>query len=977
MSIPTDAEFTELIYNQYKADNFVPLKVMEEQRNFDIKVKNVYPGTEANPGIVYGYGCNQELLRNGGIKKSYNKEFKSFGLNYNGAKQSEMVILNPERLHENYKTIVSYFHQRGYPMQQSDQPKAYNGIYLCFFPSLAPVVYINGLQFVYCEKKKCEKKCGKKTRKLVAVDFWLNYGYGYFDPTIELYNQTSNFKSNGLYPIRIPVTTKQHKFEQYANIKPMVYYDKVNSLLTVKIPEVDSEGIMNMYTIDQFGTINFNVKQYVLAFDATYKILKRNRKNKLVSSTLDDFTCLAQTNPILNMKFRILSFGDALPPISPGENVVPLQIPLYYGPGLTVNSPANIVGEYAVGNADFGAKIYNVTADLAFTTNLDGTPLNPGDFVGKIALIPRGVESFALKATNAQAAGAVGCVIINNIPGAPPNDMTGNAPNVTIPVVSVSFEDGTSFVENLPVNVTLNSATKKNYGGNLLVHNGGDNFRFNLNAFPGAVDSNVPPLNPLNSGIAPTGTCRFGSGDNPATKLIEGWYQLAASNAYDNAEWEKETLQCPIDMINGKYYPEQAPIAQVPVLPNKDLVTLLVQAHESVHESARSSGGVYLMPTEAMATALELDTSFTFGTFQVFRASDWYPMIASMTRGFFFPMLADNSLNTPAPTYGASYFWRYLYEQFDPNQQVIRRCNDIAGSYPTFDLYNQNIVRGYRSNTIPSNNILQQALSELYDKDVKEVWNDSCIAQVLFRNNTSIPSKYRIQYPFWMYNSQYSGYPQILQAAISAGIPQFANFWELMQNNAVIQPNQIRGPMDPSMIGETFIQTLPNSTMIFTLDMSNYSYFVPHETTNIQISVNFGEWKFSLLQFTSDGTEAGQFIIDGPHSVNVADGEDPIEINFDVASHVPAFTPTGNIYLVCTCVTLFNQPGLYVYLGDFTLGGWISINSNLDPAKLANPEKKVKLALPSLDQLPADAKVAPFLRQTHKVAKKEDRCPLL
>jgi hypothetical protein len=383
------------------------------------------------------------------------------------------------------------------------------------------------------------------------------------------------------------------------------------------------------------------------------------------------------------------------------------------------------------------------------------------------------------------------------------------------------------------------------------------------------------------------------------------------------------------------------------------------------------------MPAEAMATALELDTSFTFGVFTTFRSSDWYPMIVAMTRGRFLPMYADSSINTPARTYGASYFWRYLYEQFDPNQQIVRRCNDIAGSYPTFDLYNQNIVRGYRSNTIPSNNILQQALSELYDKDIKEVWNNFCIAQVLFRNNTSIPSQYRIQYPFWMYNSQYSGYPQILQSATAAGVSQFANFWEQLQTNAVIQPNQLSPPMSASMVGQTFIRTLPNNVVIFTDELSNFSYFVPHDTTNIQISVNFGEWKFSLLQFTSDGTPDGQFIIDGPHSVNVADGEDPILVNFDVANHVPAFTPTGNIYLVCSCVTITNQPGLYVYLGDFMLGGWITIDANLDMAKLANPEKKAKLALPALDQLPANAEVSPFLRQNNKVAEKKSLCPLL
>jgi hypothetical protein len=972
MSIPNDKEFTKLIFDQYKADNGVPLKVMKVQRNYEIPVKTVYPGTEANEGIVYGYNCKQQLLRNGGIKNSYNKEFKTFGLNYNGVDESEMVILNPERLHDNYKAIVSYFYQRGYPLQQDDQPKAYNNIYLSFAPSFAPFVYVNGIQLVHSEKRD---KCGRKVDKIVAVDFWLNYGYGYFDPTIELYTQTSNYKSNGLYPIRIPLTTNNGKFEKYQNVKPIAYYDEINSLLRIKVPETDTEGILNSYTADVFGQINFNIKQYILAFDATYKILRRNSSNELVSAGLDSFTCLAQTNPILNMKFRVLNVGNALPPIVPGENVVPLQIPFYYGPGLHVNTPTKIAGDYEVGTASFGATIYTLTGDLAFTTNLDGTPNNPGDFVGKIAMVRRGNFNFTVKAANAQAAGAIGCIIINNAAGPAPN-LGGADPTVVIPVVSVSLDDGNLLVANLPVNVTLDSGAKRYYAGNLLVHNGGDNPKFNLNAFPAALNANVYPLSPLNSGIAPTATCRFGSGDNPATKLIEGWAALNASNAYDNPDWEKITLQNPIDMMNGRYYPEQAPVAPIPVTPEKNIITLSTQAHEATHQTNFISGGIYLVPTEAMATAIELDTSATFGAFDSFRPSSWYPMIGAMTRGQFLPMLADSTIDLPANTYGASYFWRYLYEQFDPNQQLIRRCNDIAGQYKTFDLYNQNIIRGFRSNTIPSNNILQQALLELYDKDLKEVWNNFGIAQVLFRNNTSIPSQYRIQYPFWMYNTKYSGYSEILRVNTVSGRPQYANFWELLQQNAPLAANQISAPLFAAP-GDTIIQTLSDLEEIFTVDLSNYSFYVPHDTTNIRIRIDFGEWKFSLLQFTSDGTNAGSFIIDGPYSINVPLGSDPAYVSYNVANHVPKFTATGNIYLVCSCVTITNQPGLYVYLGDYTLGGVIEIRKNLLSLNVEENSEREKAAfvMPQLDALPKNATVSPFLLKQNHSVKNDDKCP--
>ena len=103
--------------------------------------------------------------------------------------------------------------------------------------------------------------------------------------------------------------------------------------------------------------------------------------------------------------------------------------------------------------------------DGAFTEALVGAPLvadpgGPDDFagfpVGAIALIQRGGCSFALKAHNAQAAGADAVIIFNqgNTPDREPLFIgTAVAPNVdelgdlTIPVVGASFQDGSALAQ--------------------------------------------------------------------------------------------------------------------------------------------------------------------------------------------------------------------------------------------------------------------------------------------------------------------------------------------------------------------------------------------------------------------------------------------------------------------------------------------------------------------------------------------------
>jgi minor extracellular serine protease Vpr len=65
---------------------------------------------------------------------------------------------------------------------------------------------------------------------------------------------------------------------------------------------------------------------------------------------------------------------------------------------------------------------------------------------GKVALVNRGTCAVSIKASNAQAAGATGMILVNNTGGAPPAFSYGGGGVITIPVLSVSQGEGNALV---------------------------------------------------------------------------------------------------------------------------------------------------------------------------------------------------------------------------------------------------------------------------------------------------------------------------------------------------------------------------------------------------------------------------------------------------------------------------------------------------------------------------------------------------
>ena len=126
-----------------------------------------------------------------------------------------------------------------------------------------------------------------------------------------------------------------------------------------------------------------------------------------------------------------------------------------------VDAPSSAAGAYEAAGADFG-----ITPGQSGSLVLvnDGTTLptqgcSPlaGFPAGAIAIVDRGGCDDILKVDNAQAAGAVAVVVVNDAPGEPVT-MTGSGFSITISAVLVSQSDGATIKAGLPADGTVTTA---------------------------------------------------------------------------------------------------------------------------------------------------------------------------------------------------------------------------------------------------------------------------------------------------------------------------------------------------------------------------------------------------------------------------------------------------------------------------------------------------------------------------------------
>jgi len=156
---------------------------------------------------------------------------------------------------------------------------------------------------------------------------------------------------------------------------------------------------------------------------------------------------------------------------TPGDGNNPrMQMYLWSGGAqylLTVNTPAGLAGQYLAEPAGFGGAMpaTPLTADFELASGIEACAAltNGGAMAGKIAIIMRGNCAFVDKVQNAQDAGAVAAIIVNNVAGAP-FVMGGTQASITIPAIMVSDVDGAAIIAALQAPQTVNG-TIQDQGG--------------------------------------------------------------------------------------------------------------------------------------------------------------------------------------------------------------------------------------------------------------------------------------------------------------------------------------------------------------------------------------------------------------------------------------------------------------------------------------------------------------------------------
>ncbi|PTL84499.1 peptidase M36 [Vitiosangium sp. GDMCC 1.1324] len=156
---------------------------------------------------------------------------------------------------------------------------------------------------------------------------------------------------------------------------------------------------------------------------------------------------------------------------TPADGAPPrMQMYLFSGKrnaSLTANAPGSVAGSYAVGIASgFGPQTFDTTADVVVaqdaadasgpsTTDACTALTNAADVAGKIAIVDRGTCAFTIKVANAQAAGAVGVIVADNVV-APVADIGGTDTTITIPTLRITLTDGNKLRATIPgLNVRL------------------------------------------------------------------------------------------------------------------------------------------------------------------------------------------------------------------------------------------------------------------------------------------------------------------------------------------------------------------------------------------------------------------------------------------------------------------------------------------------------------------------------------------
>lgn len=220
------------------------------------------------------------------------------------------------------------------------------------------------------------------------------------------------------------------------------------------------------------GQVNFlNVVMHEIAHGLGFSAFSNVSSGTLFNGLPDTYNrnaynnTLAKAIPAMTNAERQFAFRDNGNTVWTGATVT-AAVPAYLEGrfALQVTAPAPLAGFYDAGRSTLGpvatpagyaGEVVLINDGVGATADGCEPATNAAALAGKIALIDRGTCAFNIKASQAQAAGARGVLIANNVAGV--IEPGGADASITIPVVGISLADGNAIKAALP-GVLVNAA---------------------------------------------------------------------------------------------------------------------------------------------------------------------------------------------------------------------------------------------------------------------------------------------------------------------------------------------------------------------------------------------------------------------------------------------------------------------------------------------------------------------------------------
>jgi hypothetical protein len=680
----------------------------------------------------------------------------------------------------------------------------------------------------------------------------------------------------------------------------------------------DSSGniIEKNLFVNNFGTDGYQAIEFVYPTPTSVVPLSmfltfyRSPLNTYGSKYMADKINLIRTPVNIPITTNAVTFGQA---VIDGSNSVLYDI-----------SKKQITINFVVPNTWTGT--WNVT-NFGWTQTITQTMTS---FKGSYAIVKRSQQTFVNN-------GETASVFVSCSPADPNSFMVQISPTVTFTESTLAVIDGVT--QASPANGTsgiitrsLTDSVSGNFQGFTLTRPGFGNTGSQINGFVNRVSAlagaSIDEIAPLPGGIQ--------WGDNPYTSYYEYLIQRGRSSEWSNKGW-----------ISGSIYLNFNTLATTPetissVLPSNyakgetDITNMntLVILHEAYHHSQYSMGNVRVGNTEAEATAIEQDAPLYLSgsSLNPLRAVTAFPgYMYALHRGY--QVLTKNSGTAASinnqytlarvgygtstiaiphgfnSMYGEAMFYSYVALAYDKTQQVLRRKNEITNVLVNKVLYDNGFIE---TNNIYYNGqigkwIYAQALKDLTNLDLVNVYSDFAISSLFLRNNTAIPEKYRTLLPVWIFGENNS-MSSTIAPWLSSGngfndIPiKKYTFWSDIDRSLPIaydnygyrSTNTTYGPSDTQTLipfwprdasgnnkwkmgtwtrdssgyqtSFAYNNTTPYvaSRTVVLEDMAMNSYILPVSgatdlgvssvMSSISIEVKRGRWDFTVVQFVPDGS---------------------------------------------------------------------------------------------------------------------------